>query len=841
MKTQVYLVITALWAATATYTAQAQADPLDGLAKFTFGQSREPLARVEELIRKTAPADYPALETRLIAILKAPETSKDAKRYVCRYLGMVGSAKSVPALAELLTDPDLSHPARMALEPMAAPEAGAALRAALPKVEGKLRAGLLGSIGVRRDPEAVEAVARYIQDSDPWIAETALAALGQIGTPAAAKVLASANVPATLSRALGRAEIEAASRLAANGNANLARGIFEKYLAAAQPRALRVAAAKGLVGVLPATEAARWVAQALQGDDTARREGAMSAFAQTKSLPLQTAVVGELPRLEPAAQLLLLGLLNDLPDVPARDGILKTLQATADDAVRVACLECLSRHGTAADVPMLTERAAGSGAVADAAKRALQRLGKPGVDDALLKLVETANASVSAAAVDALAQRRTEAAVPGVLRIMKNSDAALAVRGVRAMGTLGKPEHVKDLASLMASTPHAEVRQAAESAISAICRRSPDKPALAAQIVPALQGATAPEAQAGLLRVLVFTGGEQALNAVVNGMKNPNAVVAKAATDALLSWPDLSAAPHLLALAKNATDANMNIVALRDGCLRLAEMEELPVNGRVELLRGVVANARRVEEKKRALAILGDLPVPAATETLMTAAEDATLQTDAWTAIIRQARQMGSAYPKQALAALEKAQTQNLPDALKQQAAQAIKAVQNAGLSADGFILSWLVSGPYVKEGKDGAALFDEVFPPEQTGAQAEWRPASAQKNGVVALDKLLRGGNDRVAYLKTQIVAEQGMDALLEMGSDDGIKVWLNGKVVHANNATRPCTPGQDKKKILLNKGTNVLLVKITQGGGQWESAVRLRTADGKETPQVIVGPAAE
>ncbi|WCJ59533.1 HEAT repeat domain-containing protein [Fontisphaera persica] len=839
MKKAFSLVLAVFCAASAA--AQAPADPLDGLAKWSFGQSRESLARVEELMRKTAPADYPALEARLIAILKAPETSKDAKRYVCRYLGVVGSAKCVPALAELLTDADLSHPARMALEPLAAPEAGAALRTALPKVEARLRAGILGSIGVRRDPQAVEVVARYVHDPDPWVAETALAALGQIGTPAAAKVLASATVTPALSRALGRAEMEAAARLAATGNAKLARGILEKYLVASQPRALRVAAAKGMVEVLPATEAARWVVQSLQSDDAARREGAIAGFADSKNRPMQAAVAGELPQLPSAGQLLLLGWLNDLPDVPAREGLLKVVSTTGDEAVRAAALDCLARHGTAADVPLLAERAAGTGPAADAAKRALQRLGKPGVDEALLKLVETSAPAIGAVAVDALAQRRTEAAVPGLLRIMKNPDPALAVRGVRALGVIGRAENVKDLASLVATATQNEVRQAAESAIAAICRRSADKPALASAILPVLQSGPAPEAQAALLRLLIYTGGGEALQAVVSAMKHPNATVAKAATEALVAWPDLSAGPHLLNLARNAADANLNVVALRDGCLRLAEMEELPMAGRVDLLRGVLENARRPEEKKRALTILAELPLPAALETLQSASKDAALQQEAWASIIRLARQMGAVYPKQALAALEQVQAQNLPEALKQQAAQALKAIENAGMSPDGFVLSWLLSGPYVKEGKDGAALFEEVFPPEQTGGQAEWRPVTAARNGVVALDKLLRGGNDRVAYLKTLIVSEQEQEILLEMGSDDGIKVWLNGKVVHANNATRPCTPGQDKKKVRLVKGVNAMLVKITQGGGEWAGVVRLRTADGRDLNNVMVGPAAE
>ena len=105
----------------------ASSDPYEGLAKFKFGDSRMPLAQIEEQIRKSSPAQYKDLETKLLAVLKAPETTKDAKRYICRWLAVVGSADCVPAVAPLLTDADLSHPARMALEPLAYPAAGAAL------------------------------------------------------------------------------------------------------------------------------------------------------------------------------------------------------------------------------------------------------------------------------------------------------------------------------------------------------------------------------------------------------------------------------------------------------------------------------------------------------------------------------------------------------------------------------------------------------------------------------------------------------------------------------------------------------------------------------------------
>ena len=113
---------------------------------------------------------------------------------------------------------------------MANPEAGAALRAALPKVQGKLLVGLIGSIGVRRDPEAVNALGGLASDNDPLVATTAMAALGQIGTEAAVRALDAARIPASLSRNLARARMAAAGHLARAGQSAPAVAIFRSLM-----------------------------------------------------------------------------------------------------------------------------------------------------------------------------------------------------------------------------------------------------------------------------------------------------------------------------------------------------------------------------------------------------------------------------------------------------------------------------------------------------------------------------------------------------------------------------------------------------------------------------------
>jgi hypothetical protein len=137
--------------------------------------------------------------------------------------------------------------------------------------------------------------------------------------------------------------------------------------------------------------------------------------------------------------------------------------------------------------------------------------------------------------------------------------------------------------------------------------------------------------------------------------------------------------------------------------------------------------------------------------------------------------------------------------------------------------------------------LFEVAFPPEQEAAWAEWRtisaPAAGSQPAIVDLMGLL-GGSERVAYLRTWIHSRETQRARLELGSDDGIKAWLNGAVVHANKVDRGLAPGQDTVPVTLNEGWNMLLLKVTQGGGGWAACARLRDPDGGKLTGVRIDP---
>lgn len=816
-------------------------DPYQEVQSWQFGKSRETLFKIDEIIRSTKPDGYKNIEKRLITLLNSQQTTKDAKRYICKWLVIVGSEECVPAVAQLLTDPELSHPARMVLEPLQSQVAGEALRNALSKVQGKLLAGVISSIGVRRDTKAVGAIKLYATGADPVVAENAIAALGEIGNDEALTVLENIRPPQNLERAHTRALITAAGHLADAGFKTRAAAVYKKIFDSSSTPAFRYAAINGIVNTLPQNQAVAFLIEQLQSKDEHIRGAAASAFRHCPDTALKNNVAEKLPNLEREAQLLVLGILSDIDDVNGRTPSLKLLQTSNDDTVLIAALDCLARHGEAADVQTIAQIATKKPSLSNAVIQTLQRISKPGTDNALVKLFET-DASARAIALNVLSNRRVESALPTFVRLLRGNDIALATEAAKGLATLGTDEQVKELSDVIIKTEDDGLRNVAASAIKSIARKSKDKTALSQTIVNSFDAAKTVQARTTFLQLLVFTGGESALKTVVNSLNNPNQEVKNAAFESLVSWGDDSVVPYLIGIAKNTADEKQAIVALRDGCLRLAEMEEIPLQKRIQILQDVLQVAKRIDEKKRAVSLLGEIPTPDSLKILQKAASIPELKTDAYKSTIRLARQIGAIYPDQAISALEEVKSNATDEGIRKQAEQAIASVKNAGLSPDGFVLAWLICGPFTKEGKDGSALFNEAFPPEQAGSTVQWKPYTVppnKKNGLVEFDKMSGfKGNDRVAYLKTTIISDEAQDAQLEFGSDDGLKVWLNGKIVHSNNAVRPCVPGQDKVKVKLAKGENTLLIKLTQGGGEWAVSSRIRSIGGKELNDITILP---
>ena len=72
----------------------------------------------------------------------------------------------------------------------------------------------------------------------------------------------------------------------------------------------------------------------------------------------------------------------------------------------------------------------------------------------------------------------------------------------------------------------------------------------------------------------------------------------------------------------------------------------------------------------------------------------------------------------------------------------------------------------------------------------------------------------DHVVYGSLTLDSPQKQETTMLVGSGDGVKVWLNGEVVHYNPVERGAGDFQDAFPVTLKQGTNVLLVAVDNRG---------------------------
>ena len=76
---------------------------------------------------------------------------------------------------------------------------------------------------------------------------------------------------------------------------------------------------------------------------------------------------------------------------------------------------------------------------------------------------------------------------------------------------------------------------------------------------------------------------------------------------------------------------------------------------------------------------------------------------------------------------------------------------------------------------------------------------------------------DNHVAYGWIALDSPQQQNTTMYVGSDDAVKVWLNGTLVHNNPVDRGASDYQDEFPITLKQGKNTLLVAVYQGWADW------------------------
>jgi hypothetical protein len=148
------------------------------------------------------------------------------------------------------------------------------------------------------------------------------------------------------------------------------------------------------------------------------------------------------------------------------------------------------------------------------------------------------------------------------------------------------------------------------------------------------------------------------------------------------------------------------------------------------------------------------------------------------------------------------------------------------------FVRTWQVLGPFPNadpppEGMPVGARVDLTR--EYTGMDGEvnWRTFESDNDKLNFGDAC--GTRDRaLALAACWVHSESDRPIKLSIGSDDGVRVWVNQQSVHENKTQRGASPGQDAAKAEFKVGWNEILVQVDNiGAGDWALFMEFRNPD--------------
>jgi HEAT repeat protein len=419
-------------------------------------------------------------EAQLISVLQSGASQKD-KADACRELAHVGTAKAVPVLAALLGDEKLSHMARYALEPIRDPAVDAALREALGKLKGMPLVGVIGSLGVRRDAKAVDALAKLLADPDAEVAQAAARALGKIGTVEAAKAIevALAGTSGTKQFDFCDGLFRCAEALAAQGQGAQAQAIYERLRGLPQaPQQVRAGALRGAIlihkkeGMPLLLDAIQLLLEAIRGDDYVLTAAAARAAIELPGPEVTAALADELPKLPADKQILLINTLGYRGDASASPALL-ALAAKGPDAVRLAAIRNVTHLGHAPALTLLAELSlSGEGDLASAARECLGNFPGKEADATIAGMLAHKDAKVRSLAVEMIGQRKGGPLAASLLKAAGDEDQSVRLAALKALRDQAGLAELPALLGILVKARSAAETQAAESALGALCGRN---------------------------------------------------------------------------------------------------------------------------------------------------------------------------------------------------------------------------------------------------------------------------------------------------------------------------------------------------------------------------------
>ena len=568
------------------------------------------------------------------------------KAIACKLLAIHGSSAAVPELSRLLESEQLASWARIALEAIPGPEASAALRQATNSITGRLLVGAINSIGVRRDPEAVDLLIARLKDQDSEVASAAAVALGRIGNGAAANGLKPliATAAPEIRSAIAEGIILCAERFLAEENRAEAIALYDEVRKADVPRQRLLEATRGAILARKPEAGIALLTEQLRSKEYSQFQMALSTAREFPGNAVDKALAEELGKAQADRAALLVQAMADRKETVILSALLKSASDGAK-VVRLSAINALGRVGNETCLASLLAIGAESDdELSQAAKASLSDLQGAGIDKEIVARLGKADSRMYQLLIELVGRRRISA-VSELQKALDHKDRSIRVAALTSLGATIPQKNLGVLVAQVVDPKNEDDLPAAEQALLVASIRMPDPEACAEELSKAYAKASLPT-QISLLKVLGAVGGTKALRTIAVAAKSPEEELQDASSRLLGEWTTIDAAPVLLDLSSSAPGDKYKLRAIR-GYIRILRQFDMPEIKRLEMANAALVIARKPAEQKLILEALKKYPT---LETLKIAfwmsQELPEMKDDATQAVMAIAQKLGNKGPE---------------------------------------------------------------------------------------------------------------------------------------------------------------------------------------------------
>ncbi len=796
---------------------------LDSISTYEYGQSLESQRDLSSFLRLTSASKVLSaeIESMLIDFLES-EATLAGKQYICHVLSIYGTEEAVSVLIDLLENPETAEMALYALERIPANDINEELEDLLEDSEGITKIGIINALGNRRAEEAISEIIPLISNKNPEIASAAIHAVGLIGGDDAAESLSEARSQDKSSSQITDAYLLVADRFAQLGLKDKAYQIYSELNSPTESQQVQYAALRGMI-LTTEKDVSVVILEAIRSDNENMRSSAIQLVSEIPAGKDVSAIARLLPELPASLQVQLLASLSGRSESSVVKSMMTQVKSD-NEAVQIAALKSLSMSGNAETVPLFAEIAAsGKGKIRATARTALYRLNGPEVNESIMKNASSASPVLKIEYIRAIAARQMTDGIPFLFKSLEDNDSKIRMESLKSLRAIATPRYMNEALTNLVQPKTEQERKELERIVIAIAAQIPDGKPKSVLVVEKFKVTKDVKAKASMLEVLGKIGDPESLTIIRASLNDKDPEIKTAAIRALTYWPDSEPLDDLLNVAKTSRSEKSRILALRGYVKLIAFKEDKSREEVLAMYQTAMELASNTEEKRAVLSGLSTVISLDALEFTAAYIDDTALQQEAVTTIITIASEIEIDEIRSEKSLLNKSLTIVKNEDLRETCLKIINELEKF----EDFITLWQVAGPYENQEVD---IFAFAFPPE-SGESVKWQkvPEDSDKDNYwhVNLGTVLKSSGP-VAYLRNKVLSEKDQEVQLQVGSNDGVKVWLNGELVHTNNTARGVTPGEDKVNVKIKKGSNIVLIKIINVGGAWGACARFRTLDG-------------